>query len=57
MIDFVDYCYASNGLDFNFRVHRSSCAKNGIVVFLPSAKSDSTKDLYPYYPRHKWQSE
>lgn len=56
-MDHHDYSFHLNGMEFNFRVHRLDCVDNGIIFFLPSAKSDSTRDLYPYYPRQKWHSE
>lgn len=50
----IDYNFHVDDIDFNFKIHRLDCIQNGVVIFMPSAKSEIYRSLYPYYPRHKW---
>jgi hypothetical protein len=50
----IDKTVSLGNFVFNFRVHRGELAENGVVIFMPSAKSEAVKSHYPYYPRHTW---
>ena len=47
-------CVEWDGGKFYFKVDRLELASNGVVIFMPSAKSESYRELRPYFPRMKW---
>ncbi|TNH16622.1 hypothetical protein [Halomonas sp. BL6] len=49
-------CVEWNGGKFYFKVDRLDLAPNGVVIFMPSAKSEAYKNLRPYFPRGKWSN-
>ncbi|WP_421206582.1 hypothetical protein [Aeromonas sp. 601027] len=46
-----------NGIEFKFILNKIECARNGVIIFMPSAKSNLTKKIHPYFPRVMWSKE
>jgi hypothetical protein len=44
------------GLNLHLKIDRYNQRCNGVILFMPSAKSDRYIDLYPYFPRQSWSS-
>jgi len=42
------------GLKLHIKIDRYSNRHNGVIIFMPSAKSEKYTSLYPYFPRQKW---
>lgn len=47
-------CISIEDAKLYFKIDRLELSDNGIIIFMPSAKSDRFKDVRPYFPRVKW---
>lgn len=55
-MNIYNYQETVSDINYQFKVDRLDKSPNGVVIFMPSAKSLSAKNLKPYYPRIKWSS-